>query len=206
MAPWRHLSIIAPRPRPRSRCSARSSADARTSIRAASKAARPASRAIRPPAATSGSAASAKNREIKCAACPQRRFLPVTDDVVRWHLSGQAMTTAAISSWASTPCFRTRPASSWRPISTRRIGRKTRKPSWRPAAAWTCRPPWSGRAPATAGTFGSSSPRPSPPPWRAGSARTSSPKRWNAARTSAWIPTTASSPIKTRCPRADSAI
>ena len=25
---------------------------------------------------------------IKCAECPNRRFLPVTDDVVRWHLSG----------------------------------------------------------------------------------------------------------------------
>jgi len=27
--------------------------------------------------------------KIKCADCPQRRFLPVTDDVVRWHLSGR---------------------------------------------------------------------------------------------------------------------
>ncbi|QVL30696.1 DUF559 domain-containing protein [Telmatocola sphagniphila] len=26
---------------------------------------------------------------IKCAACPHQRFLPVTDDAVRWHLSGQ---------------------------------------------------------------------------------------------------------------------
>ncbi len=26
---------------------------------------------------------------IKCAVCPNRRFLPVTDDVIRWHLSGQ---------------------------------------------------------------------------------------------------------------------
>jgi superfamily II DNA or RNA helicase/very-short-patch-repair endonuclease len=26
---------------------------------------------------------------IKCAVCPHRRFLPVTDDVIRWHLSGQ---------------------------------------------------------------------------------------------------------------------
>jgi hypothetical protein len=25
---------------------------------------------------------------IECAVCPHRRFLPVTDDVVRWHLSG----------------------------------------------------------------------------------------------------------------------
>ena len=26
---------------------------------------------------------------IKCAVCPHQRFLPVTDDVIRWHLSGQ---------------------------------------------------------------------------------------------------------------------
>ena len=26
---------------------------------------------------------------IKCADCPQRRFLPVTDEVIRWHLSGK---------------------------------------------------------------------------------------------------------------------
>jgi superfamily II DNA or RNA helicase/very-short-patch-repair endonuclease len=28
-------------------------------------------------------------RAVKCADCPNRRFLPVTDEVVRWHLSGQ---------------------------------------------------------------------------------------------------------------------
>jgi hypothetical protein len=26
---------------------------------------------------------------VKCAECAHRRFLPVTDDVIRWHLSGQ---------------------------------------------------------------------------------------------------------------------
>jgi len=26
---------------------------------------------------------------IKCAVCPSRRFLPVTDDVIRWHLTGR---------------------------------------------------------------------------------------------------------------------
>jgi hypothetical protein len=26
---------------------------------------------------------------IKCAECPHRRFLAVTDDVIRWHLSGR---------------------------------------------------------------------------------------------------------------------
>src|SRR3989337_2698129 len=28
-------------------------------------------------------------RAVKCAECPHRRFLPITDDVVRWHLSGR---------------------------------------------------------------------------------------------------------------------
>src|SRR5208337_990127 len=27
---------------------------------------------------------------VKCAACPQRRFLPVTDGAIRWHLAGRA--------------------------------------------------------------------------------------------------------------------
>src|SRR5205823_10947461 len=27
--------------------------------------------------------------KIKCVECPHRRFLPVTDEVVRWHLSGR---------------------------------------------------------------------------------------------------------------------
>src|SRR3977135_4676489 len=26
---------------------------------------------------------------VKCAECPHRRFLPVTDEVIRWHLSGR---------------------------------------------------------------------------------------------------------------------
>lgn len=26
---------------------------------------------------------------IKCVECPHRRFLPVTDEVIRWHLSGR---------------------------------------------------------------------------------------------------------------------
>jgi hypothetical protein len=29
-----------------------------------------------------------EKRRIKCAECPHCRFLPVTDEVIRWHLSG----------------------------------------------------------------------------------------------------------------------
>ena len=28
-------------------------------------------------------------RRVKCAECPNRRFLPVTDETIRWHLSGR---------------------------------------------------------------------------------------------------------------------
>jgi DNA-directed RNA polymerase subunit RPC12/RpoP len=30
-----------------------------------------------------------KKPRIKCPQCPHRRFFPVTDDVIRWHLCGQ---------------------------------------------------------------------------------------------------------------------
>ena len=38
---------------------------------------------------------------IKCAECPNRRFLPVTDDVIRWHLSGCDADNRAIFTAAS---------------------------------------------------------------------------------------------------------
>ena len=28
-------------------------------------------------------------RAVRCLECPQRRFLPVSDEAIRWHLSGQ---------------------------------------------------------------------------------------------------------------------
>ena len=28
-------------------------------------------------------------RRVKCAECPNRRFLPLTDETIRWHLSGR---------------------------------------------------------------------------------------------------------------------
>ena len=70
---------------------------------------------------------------IKCAECPHRRFLPVTDEVIRWHLSGQDDEVSR-SSWASIRCCWTRPASSWPSISTRSTGARTRPRSWRPVA------------------------------------------------------------------------
>ena len=47
---------------------------------------------------------------IKCALCPNRRFVPVTDDVVRWHLqgrddSGQAFVAGVYSLLLDETCF-----------------------------------------------------------------------------------------------------
>ena len=56
--------------------------------------------------------------------CPHRRFLPVTDDVIRWHLSGPTTRAISRSSRASTRCSWTRPASSWPSTSTRPAGRQ----------------------------------------------------------------------------------
>ena len=60
---------------------------------------------------------------IKCAECPNRRFLPVTDDVIRWHLSGRDRRPGSHSSPASTRCSSMRRASSSPSISTRPGGR-----------------------------------------------------------------------------------
>jgi hypothetical protein len=54
-----------------------------------SRAEKQGSPATHPRAPTSGSAASCEKPRIKCAECPHRRFLPVTDEVIRWHLSGR---------------------------------------------------------------------------------------------------------------------
>ena len=62
--------------------------------------------------------------KTKCAACPHRRFLPVTNEVIYQHLSGEDAggRPLAIGVYPLLPdetCF------FWRPISTRRIGGKT---------------------------------------------------------------------------------
>ena len=75
-------------PRPRSHCSGRSSAAAKTCTRADSRAGRRVSLAMRPRASNEWVRGICEKPRIKCAECPNRRFLPVTDDVIRWHLSG----------------------------------------------------------------------------------------------------------------------
>ena len=65
--------------------------------------------------------------KVKCAACPHRRFLPVTDEVIRWHLAGRDDDGRDFVMGAYPMLCRTRPASSWQPISTRHTGRKTQR-------------------------------------------------------------------------------
>ena len=109
---------------------------------------------------------------IKCAECPHRRFLPVTDDVIRWHLSGrddvgQPFVTGVYPMLLDETCFFLAAdfdKSGWRRMR-RRFSRR--------AADWIFRRRWSGRAPGEAGTSGCSSKRPCPRRSRESSARTS---------------------------------
>ena len=74
---------------------------------------------------------------IKCADCPNRRFLPVTDDVVRWHLSGRDDQGRDFVMGVY-PMLAGRnlsfPGGGFRWATT---GRRTRRRSWKPAAGST---------------------------------------------------------------------
>ena len=58
-------------------------------IPAVSRAARPGNPATRPPAPMNGFAAFAKSRESNARTALNRRFFPITDEVIGWHLSGR---------------------------------------------------------------------------------------------------------------------
>jgi hypothetical protein len=68
---------------------------------------------------------------IKCAVCPHRRFLPVTDDVIRWHLSGQDDGGQPFVAGVY-PLLLDETATSWPSTSTRQAGSPTR---WRSSGA-----------------------------------------------------------------------
>ena len=61
----------------------------RTSTLVVSKADHPANRGIRRSVAMSGCAGICEKPRIKCAACQHQQFLPITDEVIRRHLSGR---------------------------------------------------------------------------------------------------------------------
>ena len=83
------------RMRPRSRCSDRSFAAGRTSSRGAGRTRRPAGRATRRRATTSGTGGlcekkkgAGAGRRATCGECPNQAFIPVSDEEVARHLRG----------------------------------------------------------------------------------------------------------------------
>ena len=66
-------------------------------------------------------------RRFESAECPNRRFLPVTDDVIRWHLSSHDPAMGSPSSPASIRYCGTKRVSSLPLISTRPDGKKMRR-------------------------------------------------------------------------------
>ena len=109
---------------------------------------------------------------IKCADCPNRRFLPVTDEVIRWHLSGQDDDSQPFVAGVY-PLLRMSPASSLPSTSTRAAGRRMLRRSSTRAVGSMCPPNSNGLGQDEAGTCGSSSRTPFLLRWPAGLARIS---------------------------------
>ena len=135
---------------------------------------------------------------VKCAECPHRRFLSVTDDVIRWHLSGcdntgQPFVAGVYPLLLDETCF-------FLAVDfDRQTGSKMLRPFSKCAAGWVFRPPLNSLARDEAGTSGSSSKRPFRLRWPEDWDRTSSPKRWKRGRTWDSIRTTVSFRVRTRC-------
>lgn len=125
---------------------------------------------------------------VKCGACPNQAFLPVTEQVVLDHLQGRRVV-GVYPLFSST----TRAGSS-RLTSTRAAGPTTWEHSPRPAEIEACR--WRsnarglGKAPTRGSSFRDKSPRARQGRWPA----ISSPRRCRGATSSAWAHTIASSP------------
>ena len=138
-------SINSPRPRRRSRCSGPSFADATTCTRDDSRAARRASPATHRHARTSGCAASARSRasSARSVRTGDSCRSPATSS---GGISRGTTTPANRLSRASIPCCSMRRASSSPSTSTRAIGSRILRRSWRRASGWICPRPWSGRA------------------------------------------------------------
>lgn len=141
---------------------------------------------------------------IKCAECPTRRFLPVTDDVIRWHLSGrdpegQSFVAGVYPLLLDETCFF--------------LAVDFDKAGWQDDASAFLRACHRLGVPAALERSRSGSgghvwcflTRPCRQRWCDAWAPTCSPRRWRAVPTSGWIPTIASFPTRTRCRRVASA-
>ena len=140
---------------------------------------------------------------IKCAECPNRRFLPVTDDVIRWHLSGcdpegQPFVAGVYPLLQDETCFFLavdfdRPAGATMPRRFLKL-----------VATSISQPRSNDHAPGEARMSGSSSMRRFRPRLPEDWDRMSSPRQWRDVRTSGSIRTTDCFPIRTRCRKEDS--
>ena len=113
--------------------------------------------------------------KVKCSDCAHRAFLPVTDEVIDGLCAG------AIPS-ASIPCWRTRPAGSLPPISTKRRGATMPRLFLRHARRAASRRHSSAPVPGGEGTCGYSLPSRFRCLLRGGWGRISSPRRWRSSQ------------------------
>jgi len=82
-------SIANRRLRPRSPSSARSFVAAKTFTPRRFESRKTGKSGYQPACANEWVRGLCEKPRVKCAECPSRRFLPVTDEAIRWHLSGQ---------------------------------------------------------------------------------------------------------------------
>jgi len=82
-------SIANRRLRPRSPSSARSFVAAKTFTPRRFESRKTGKSGYQPACANEWVRGLCEKTRVKCAECPNRRFLPVTDEAIRWHLSGQ---------------------------------------------------------------------------------------------------------------------
>ena len=139
---------------------------------------------------------------IKCAECPNRRFLPVTDDVIRWHLSGrdaegQPFVAGVYPLLQDETCF-------FLPsILTRPAGAKMLQRFLSRVSASISQPRSNDHAPEEARMSGFSSKMPFQPRLPDDWDPMFSPRPWRGVRISVSIRTTGCFRIKTRCPKED---
>jgi len=139
---------------------------------------------------------------IKCAECPNRRFLPVTDEVIRWHLSGwdaegQPFVAGVYALLQDETCF-------FLAVDFDKAGWREDASAFRETCADLNLPVALERSRSgEVRMSGSSSTRRFrlhlPEDWD----RTSSPRRWRDGPRSASIRTTGCFPTRTRCRKED---
>lgn len=139
---------------------------------------------------------------IKCAECPNRRFLPVTDDVIRWHLSGcdaegQPFVAGVYPLLQDETCF-------FLAVDFDKAGwHKMLRRFLTPVATLISPPRSNDHVPGEARMSGSFSRKPFQPRLLDDWHRMSSPKRWRDVQISVSIRTTGCFRIKTRCRKED---